>query len=341
MSSEEKTLPASQQKLKKAREKGQVAQSKDLITAVTLAVALLYLNSRFFEVVTRLTAVMSQPPDFKGPALDALVHESAGQLQSIIAGFVIPLFAAMAVGAFAADMIMKGGFVFSTEPLTPKFDRVDPVKGFTKLFSIRKLIDLGKALVKFIILGVGGVLVISGFLNALMWAPRCGVGCVGDIWVEMVKILSGLAVLVFAVNGLIDMRLQSWLFLRDQRQTKEERKQENKEQNQSPEVKHALKKFSKSDKRGGVEKAVIVIGDTSVAIGIRFVQGETAAPICVCKGRGQAARRIIKGADAKGIPVHGDSAFADALVKESKVMAFLPIPSYRVLSQIFKQYNIT
>lgn len=342
MSSEEKDLPASQKKLRKAREKGEVAQSRDLTTALALIVAVVYVISRLGELLTELMGVWQMPIDLHDAGLEEAIRRSASGFSSAALHFVIPLLAATVGGAFFADMLMKKGLVIAIEPLMPKFDRIDPVKGFERMFKVAKLIELAKALVKLAVLGIGGTLALSGFLNALMWLPQCGIRCIGGTWAELAKVIAGLAIIIFAINGLVDMRVQIWLFLRDQRMTKTEAKREHKDDSPNPEVKRAARKQMqpKGQGKSAVQQAVLVLGDSSVAIGVRFVADETPAPVCVCKGRGPAAKRIIDEADQHGIPVHNDRAFTEGLFKNTRVMNVLPPVSYRVIAQIFKQYKI-
>jgi type III secretion protein U len=343
MSAEERELPASAQKLRKSREKGQVAKSKDLSTAVALIVAVAYLIARLGTLLGQMAEIWNRPIDFHDGKLAGEIAETAGGLLSAGAYFVAPLFIAMIIGSILADLMMKQGFIFSLDPLMPKLDRVDPIQGFAGLFKLNKLIELIKALIKLVILGTGGVLALSGFLNQLMWIPLCGIGCASAAWVQIVKLLSGLTIMVFAVNGLIDMRLQSWLFLRDQRMTKTERKQESKNQNQSPEIKNAIRqqaRANRGERKGGVAQASLVIGDASIVIGIRFVRDETPAPLCVFKARGAAAKRMLNEAIKLEIPIHTDWAYAEVLYKDVKAMSFMPASSFTALAQIFKDYKL-
>jgi type III secretion protein U len=343
MSAEERELPASAQKLRKSREKGQVAKSKDLSIAVALIVGAGYLIARMGSLLGQLAQIWNRPIDFHDGKLAGEIAETASDLLTAGAYFVGPLFVAMILGGILADLMMKQGFIFSLDPILPKLDRIDPIQGFTALFKLNKLIDLVKAVVKLAILGAGGVLALSGFLNQLMWVPLCGIACASAVWVQMVKLLSGLTIMVFALNGLIDMRLQSWLFLRDQRMTKTERKQESKNQNQSPEVRNAIRqqaRANRGERKGGVSQASLMIGDATVVIGIRFVRDETPAPLCVCKARGAAAKRMVDEATKLDIPIHTDWAYAELLYKDVKTMNFMPASSFTALAQIFKDYKL-
>lgn len=344
MSSEERELPASARKLLKAREKGQVAHSHDLTTAIALMTSVAYLIANLGDFLVRLQDIWRMPLDFHDNAMESALRNTSGALISTCLGFIMPLFICVMISAILANMLLQKGFVISFTPLTPDFNKVNPFEGLKNLFGLSKLIDLVKSLIKLAILGTGGALVLSGFVNQLMWVPTCGVGCAALAWEQVVKLTAGLSIIVFSVNGLIDMRLQIWLFLRGQRMTKTERKQETKNQTQSPEVRRALRQHARAmranDGKGGLANASVVIGDRSVAIGVRFVRNETPAPVCVCKARGAAAKRMIIDADKMDVPVHFDATLAEALFSHAKPVSFLPASSYPALAQIFKQNGL-
>lgn len=344
MSSEERELPATARKLLKAREKGQVAQSQDLTTAIALTTSVAFLMGNLGDFLAELQAIWRIPVDFSDAGVEVALRETSSALISACLGFIIPLFVCVVVSAILANMLVQRGFVISFFPLMPDLNRVNPFTGLANLFSLHKLIDLIKALFKLAVLGIGGAMVFSGFINQLMWVPRCGIGCAELAWEQLVKLIAGVAIVMFAINGLIDMRLQIWLFLRGQRMSKTERKQETKNQTQSPEVRSALRRHARSiragEGKGGLQNASLVIGDKTLAIGIRFVRNETPAPICICKARGAAARRMIIDADKIGLPVHFDTTLTDALFPHVKAMGFLPSSSYPALAQLFKEYKI-
>jgi type III secretion protein U len=343
VSAEERELPASAQKLRKSREKGQAAKSRDLMAAVALAVTVGYLIARLGSLLGQVLEIWNRPFDFHDDRLAGEIAGTATSLASTVAYFIGPLFIAAIAASILADLVMKQGFIFSIDPVLPKLDRVDPFRGFAGLFKLSKLIDLAKAVTKLLILGCGGTLVITLFLNQLLWVPQCGTTCAGTAWVQLAKLLAGLAILVFAVNGLIDMRLQIWLFLRDQRMTKTERKQETKNQNQSQEMKGAIRqqaRAQRSERKGGVARATLLIGDASIIIGIRFVRDETPAPLCVCKARGAAAKRLFGEATKLDIPIHTDWTFAETFYNEVRPMGFMPASSFTRLAQVFKEYKL-
>ncbi len=343
MSSEERELPASQQKLRRARERGEVARSADLNAAAVLISMILYLMARLGSTLSELQRLWSLPLDFRDGARGEALRLMANGLIEVAMGFLGPLLLTVVVAAVFAELVMKRGIVLSFEPALPKFERVNPVSGFMNLFSLKRLVELVKSLFKLALLGAGGAFVLLGALNALMWLPRCGIDCIPAIWEKTALGLSGLAIAIFIVNALLDMRLQSWLFLRDQRMTKTEKKQEAKNTTQSPEMRRAIRQQARqdgSDRRTAMTQASLVIGDRGLAIAIRYVEGDMPAPVCVAKAKGAGARRLIVDADRCGVPVHGDIAFVATFFDEIQQMGFMPTACYGLLAQILKEHKL-
>lgn len=338
MSSEERDLPASQQKLRKAREQGQVAHSADLNAAVVLIAAAVTLFVTMGGFLNDLRVLWSQPLDFSDAGRPGALRDLSTSLGALILHFLGPLFAVVIIAAIAAETIMKRGFILSFHPILPKFDTINPVNGFANLFSVRRLIELVKSMIKLVALGAAGTLVLVDAMKGLMWLPSCGMACIPDAWAALAKALCAAAFLIFAVNGLIDMKLQSWLYMRDQKMSKTEKKQEHKNQEQSPEIKQAMKKMG-----GGIvpiRECTIIIGDDAIAIALRFVEDETPAPICVVKASGAKAKSMLKEAGRAGVPIHPDPVFVETHFEAIEAMGYMPTESYGELAGIFKKYGL-
>jgi len=343
MSSEERDLPASRQKLRKARQKGQVAQSRDFNTAMSLIAVIAYLTASLGDLVLGYQALWKIPLDFHDGDRIRTLNAVASHLGAMFVSFVGPLLGISVAASVLSDLAMKGGFVLSFDPISPKFDRLNPIAGLGNLFSLRKLIDLMKALAKISILGAAEVVILSGVVNTLIWMPRGGTDVMPAVWAGLMKSLSGVAIAVFAVNGVIDMRLQSWLFMREQRMSKTEKKTEAKDQAQNPEIMREVRRQSRgaaNDPRTALRKATIVIGDDDGIIALHFVKGESTAPICVVKERGKTASRLLRDAERLGIAVEYDIAFVDAFFDTTPKNGFPAVESYGRLATIMKRHAL-
>lgn len=341
MSSEERDLPASQQKLRRAREKGQVARSADLNAAALLITTIVYVFVSTGPFLVELKQVWALPFDFRDAGRPETLRLVATGVASAVLNFLGPLFGAAVAGVIAAEAIMKRGIVLSFEPLAPKFDAVNPMTGFQNLFSLRRFVDLLKALIKFAALCLSGGIILAGTVKALIWLPRCGETCVAPAFAEVARLICGAAIAVFAVNGLLDMRMQAWLFNREQRMSKTERKQEQKNNDQSPEIKREIARQSRGDANATpIQMISLIIGDDAQAIAVRYVDGEMPAPMCVMKVSGKLSKKLISAARKRGVAVEDDPAFVNLYYDDCQKMGFMPSNCFGALSVIFKKHSV-
>jgi type III secretion protein U len=320
--SEERSLPASRKKLDDARKKGQVAKSQDLVAAIALLAATLYVVFAYPGFVTKLDEAFRLSARAYVEPFAVLAPRLIEVAVTILLDVMVPLLAVAALAAILTNLVAMGGPVFSFEPVKPKFDHVNPATGFKRIFSMRSVIEFLKALFKVAALAIAFVVVFRIGLNALMQAPGCGLPCVYDTAIAVVRPLVITALLVFLVVGLIDVLLQRQLFLREMRMTKTEAKREFKDMEGAPEIKRERRRLGHEMSSGtikvGLKNASILIGKPGVAVaGLRFVRGETPVPTLVCRGQGAPANVLMTEANLLGIPVVSDGDLARAILAEA------------------------
>ena len=139
--SESKELPASAKKLREARRKGQVANSKDFVGAVITVIALFYVVLRCPDLFSQLSSVLSDTAILEEKPFDIALPFIVQRLVSVFVEFILPLLALLFFAVAVAALVGNGGLVFSVAPLAPKFERINPVSGFQRIFSLRNMID--------------------------------------------------------------------------------------------------------------------------------------------------------------------------------------------------------
>ncbi|WP_338664482.1 EscU/YscU/HrcU family type III secretion system export apparatus switch protein [Pararoseomonas sp. SCSIO 73927] len=341
-SSEEKSLPATKKKLDDARKKGQVPNSKDLVSGATFAAGagFLLLSGGTFaavatalvraggEAVTRAVAAPNQ-----AERLTAGIGVLRGAVEEAVSQIVLPLLLIVPGVAILASIVALRGLVFSMEPVTPKPEKINPVEGFKRIFSLRSLMEFLKSLAKTVLLAAALVAVLWGGLRALLLAPSCGIGCEVSLVSALGTPMIAAAILVFLAVGIGDLGLQSWLFGRDMRMSVTEQKRERKEQEGDPHVKsarRALMRDAATAPRGGAAAATLILHapaegtQPAIAIGVRFVRGETPVPSVVARGEGPRADGILERAAGSGIPVAQEAAVARLLWARTRPGAFVP-----------------
>ncbi len=247
--SEDKSLPASSKKLADARRKGQVAHSRDLVTVVALVAGFLYLGVEGPAILEAFRAILTEPIALTAKPFDQS-YTIMPTLLALAARIVAPLVLVIVVASVVANVGFLRGIPFSLDPIVPRGDKINPVAGFQRLFSLRNLIEFAKALLKACsLIGVVGLLAL-GALRAVLVAPQCGRDCVGVVLVATLKpVLIGI-IAVLLVFALADMALQRWLFLRDQRMTRSEMKRERKEQEGDPHIRSTRRQLHRGLARG-------------------------------------------------------------------------------------------
>jgi type III secretion protein U len=248
-SSEDKSLPASAKKLADARRKGQVAHSRDLVTVVALVAGFLYLGVEGAEIMEAFRAILTEPIALTAKPFDQS-YTIIPTLLALASRIVAPLVIVIVIASVVANVGFLRGIPFSLDPIVPRGDKINPVTGFQRLFSLRNLLEFVKAVVKACtLIGVIGLLALAA-LRAVLVTPQCGQDCIGLVLVATLKpVLAGI-IAVLLVFALIDMMLQRWLFQRDQRMTRSEMKRERKEQEGDPHIRSTRRQLHRGMARG-------------------------------------------------------------------------------------------
>jgi type III secretion protein U len=334
-SSEEKTLPASNRKLTKLREKGTVANAPDAVGAVTLAVATLILalfGVLFIRAWGDLVTLAGQQTT--NPIAEVL--STIGRISAVT--FLVPisiLLAITAAVAAVASSLISGGPTFTFEPTRLDLSRLNPVKGLQNLFALARWVALGRGLGVIFLLLIGALGFGAVGIGSLVWGPICGAGCTGPVSLLILAgyIIYAVAILLFL--AVFDIPLQHWLFRHQQRMTKTEVKQERKDQQGSPEVQKARKKLQQEAsqaQRGDSTKTTFILHGLGVAIGIRYVTGETNAPIIMAKMTGEFAEALIRDAKRKNVPIGYDADIADELIRIGAIGYPVPKALFRPIA---------
>ncbi|RMC34948.1 EscU/YscU/HrcU family type III secretion system export apparatus switch protein [Paracoccus alkanivorans] len=322
-SSEEKNLPPSQHKLRKAREKGQVVTSRESLTSVTTALVLIYLFMRRETIGADLQALFTIPAD---PAMN-FTTELAGKARDsleLVLRLLLPILIGVIAVAVLGGMTISGGPVFSTHPLIPDFNKLNPASGFKKILGRRALMGFLMHVLRLVALIVVPGLLLWQQLGILIAAPPCGMSCAGGAIHAMIIPVLGAILALLILAALFDYLVQRAGFMREQRMSITEFKREMKDQDGDP----LLKGQMRSDQRAMVERptglaqaTVIIHAASDLAIGLRYVEGDTPAPLIVLRAQGRASvSRLLRGAK---VPVN-DAASAVALI------AKIPVGDYVV-----------
>lgn len=332
-SSEEKNLPPTAHKLKKAREKGQVVTSKDTLASVATIVGLAYLYMRRDAIARDLKLLFSYEAD---PALSFAQQLADKAKVSLDLGLVIilPLLIGVIIIGILGGLAIAGGPVFSTQPLVPEFKKLNPAEGFKKLFGKRGFLTFLMHIVRLV--AIIGVLGIIGwrYFGVMIMTPPCGLSCAEFVMTAMLGPLLIAVVAILTLAGLFDYLVQRASFIREQRMSITELKREFKDQDGDPLLKGQMRADQRAmlDRPTGLSQATTIIFDASnTAVGIRYVEGDTPAPILVIRARGgDAVRRLLRQAkvtafqDANAVGKVASIPVGDYIVKDEMISAIAP-----------------
>ena len=336
----ERTEPASERRLQQARERGQVPRSPELSTFAVLLAAgggLMFMGSALLDT---LTGVMRA-----GLSLDRTAAFDTSQLgdrlldgaASALIGFA-PWFLLVAVVAIVAPMLVSG-WLFTFQSLQPDFAKLNPARGFSRIFSWPGAIELGKALLKSLLIG--------GVAAWAIWSQRAQmVGLVteplGPALAHLALLLGGTFLTIaaaFALVVLVDVPFQIWDHRRQLRMTREELRQETKETEGDPQVKARIRSLQREAARrrmmAEVPKAdVVVTNPDHYAVALRYSEGRMRAPRVVAKGSMLIAERIVEIARDAAVPVLRAPPLARALFAHAEVGQEIPAPLYNAVAEV-------
>jgi flagellar biosynthesis protein FlhB len=305
----EKTEEPTPKRLEKARAKGQVPQSQELVSVATLlvlvaVVALLsphlmsWAKTELREGMSGHTNVFADTKTFMG-----FVHRKIVSLLLVMA----PILGAMLVAAVAA-CIAVGGLNFAPGAVEFKFSQINPVSGFGKLVNGRSFVRLLTSILKLIV-----VALIAWYylwdklpvLASLRWAWS------GQILAVIGQIILGLMIRIgvaLLIVALADTFYQKWKYRQDLKMTRQEVRQERKDIEGSPEIKGRIRRIqletaAKRMLQEVPKASVVLVNPTHVAVALRYEAKTMDAPVMVAKGADHLAERIREIARAYGVPV--------------------------------------
>jgi flagellar biosynthetic protein FlhB len=335
----EKTEPASPRRLEQAREEGQVPQSRELSAFLVLIagsgalwVGGSWLAQRISGAVSR-GLTFGRDEAFDATALPALFLHEAGEALATLG----PLLLILVVAALAGPFTM-GGLNFSSKALAPDWTRLDPLKGFGRMFSMHSVGELVKGILKALL--VGGVVAWvvlheKDQVFALIGQPvEAGLHAMGQtILFSTLVIVASMALIVT-----LDVPFQLWQYHSKLRMTKEEVRKEMKEMEGDPQLKARIRSQQREIARrrmmAAVPKAqVVVTNPTHFAVALAYDE-RMPAPRVVAKGRGAIAQRIREIAQEHGVPLLEAPPLARALYAHTDLDQTIPPALFRAVAEV-------
>lgn len=337
---QEKTEQATPKRREDAREKGQVAKSRELASVAVLGGCLVYFYFGVSDMTTRLTELMKTTFRTSGQItitlnnIQSLVADLAFQAIVLLAPFFI-----IAMIAGLMGNLLQVGILFSAESITPKVSKIDPFKGFERLFSLRSLVELVKNILKIAIVGTVVYLTIrSESFNLFSLVDLDVNNILGYIGKVSFKILF-YTCCVLLVLAILDYGYQKWEHEKSLKMSIKEIKEENKQTEGDPLIKSRIKRLQRELARkrmmAAVPKAdVVITNPTHLAVAIRYEAETMKAPCVVAKGADFLAEKIKDLARKSGVPVIENKLVAQVLYKMTAIEQAIPENLYKAVAEI-------
>jgi type III secretion protein U len=319
-SSEEKTLPASDKKLREARAKGQVPQGKEMVTAAVTAASFGYLVLRAPDLVVSFEAGLASLPNNYDLPFTTAIGTVARRLSVEAFAAVLPLIGLVVIVVMVTNLVINGGLVVSLDPISPDADHINPVAGFKRMFTLRNVLELLKSIFKLAVVIFLVFRLIEGALQASVEIPACGLSCgfsaLGALLKRLLMIMAGL----FLVLGALDIGIQKWLFMRDQRMTLTEQKRERKDSDGDPEIKKRHRRDRQvGGPKTGLSNANFAIRSTTVVLAMRYTTSDAPVPVLVARAVESGVDPLLVELRLLGVPIVFDSAAVGSISPELKV----------------------
>ena len=305
---EEKTESPTEFKLKQARQKGQVAKSTDITTLLSMSLTLLFLSWFLPEFFKKFTVF------FNGLNLNGYqnlgeqkILQKLGEGAHLWLSLSLPILAVAALGSLIGN-IGQIGFLFTSHPLKPDLKKLDPIKGFKKIFSKDRAVELLKQLIKFSAIFYVIYHALKNSLHQVSLLFRVELPTAIMLMAELLSTIIIRVILCFLVIALFDLLWQRYSFMKSMRMSKYEVKKEYKQQEGDPQIKHERRRMHEEIQEGaGIkdvgEAAVVITNPSHVAVAIKYKDGIDQAPTLIAKGVGKRAKELIQTAKSHNIPI--------------------------------------
>jgi flagellar biosynthetic protein FlhB len=337
----ERTERATPRRRGKARNEGQMAKSQDLTAAAVIISGLLSIYilavfswGRLLSMFGDAFSQLSSDQMFGDGWLAVPLRAGAG---AYFASW-FPMGALCSISAISV-LLYQVGFKIITKPFIPKLSRFNPVSGLKKIISMRSIVELGKGMLKALVLLWVLYAALKNdrdlLLSVMMFPLEQG----SSIVMKKIWMLALRMAIFLLIIGFFDYAYQKWSFEKSIRMSKQEIKDEYKQMEGDPLVKRRIRQKQRELARGrmmsDVPKAdVVVTNPTRIAVAVQYDQKSMIAPIVLAKGQGLIAKKIRDIADEHKIPVIENKPLARALMFQVEVGETVPQELYRAVAEV-------
>lgn len=339
-SGQEKSEQPTGHRLSEGRKKGDVAKSMEVPSAAVLLLALLsiYLMGQYL-LGNLLLILRHYLPNLHvidiNPGNMTTLTKEAMMFSAIVVG---PIMAVVLLAALIGNYAQVG-FLFTTEKIAPKFEKIDPIQGLKKIFSMQTVANSIKSIAKLCIVGIVSYMEVKKNLGDLIPLMDQEPYSILVFYARVSFWIFLKAAVIIALLAAADYAFQRWQFMKKMKMTKQEVKEEAKMTEGDPLVKGRIRSIQMEMARkrmmAEVPKAdVVITNPTRLAVALAYDNKTMAAPIVTAKGAGIIAGRIKELARKNNIPVLEDKPLARALFQHVKVNSPIPDNLFQAVAEV-------
>jgi flagellar biosynthetic protein FlhB len=337
---QDRRLPATERKIRKARAEGQVARSRDLSHLVAIGLCAAGLAATAPRLISWLVDKLAGGLRFDAAALaDAQVMQQRLGLLGLPALGLVALIGVLLAGVAVAAGVLCGGWNFSVKAMQPKLEKVNPLAGLTRMLSAAQLVNTLKSCLLALILGAVGVLYLKAnlprFAEAMALPLPTALAHAGGVMLDGLLLLVG-ALAAFAI---VDVPLQRHQLAERLKMSAQEMKQEQREVEGNAEVKSRqrsrMRELANRRMLAAVPGAdLVVMNPSHYAVALKYEEGRMSAPRVVAKGADLMALRIRDAAQGAKVPVLRSPPLARALYAHADLDGPVPAALFSAVAQV-------
>lgn len=337
----EKSEEPTPHRLREAREKGQVAKSREITTAFLLLLTYFLFNylgnfmwRNLVEMSLAILQLIPEAVNFNLPFVGYLFLIGLRGMAFVLG----PIFAIVFLAAFVAETFQTG-FVFAADPLSPKIERINPLEGFKRMFSLQGLVELVKSLLKIVIVfyiawyaAKDDLPYIIVLIDAHPWEALV----LGGNIAYRIAIRVGLFYILIAI---LDYLYRRWDYMRNLKMSRQEVKEEYKRLEGDPMVKQRMRDLQRQVAQQRMMSAVpqadvVVTNPTHLAVALKYEQAKMKAPVVLARGERKIAEEIRRIAEAHEITIVQNEPLAWSIYRSTRVNQEVPAGLYQGVAEV-------
>jgi type III secretion protein U len=336
----EKTEQSTPKRLRDARQKGQVARSKEIAGTLGLAILFAYvlvrsdaLQQSFIELIL-VTANAAALP------FDLALSQVGDATLKLLMEAVVPIIAIAVLAAILGNVVQVG-VLFAGEAVKPSLNKLNPASALKKIVSPKNLLDFGKNILKVTLLGLIIFIVVRDGIGDLVAAGPCGLPCSLPVFTHLVTHIIIFSMAIFIVAAAVDYALERWQYIKGLMMTKDEVKREYKEMEGDPHIKGRRRQLQRelltSDTVQATRRAsAVVTNPTHLAVALRYDRDEAPLPVVLAKGENLVARQILDVAEKHEVPVMQNVDLARALYDRAEIDQLIPADLIEPVAEVLR-----